>query len=74
VRNVLIALGNADDAKLADAVLALLDDDSALVRGAAVWALSRLDAKRFEAERATRVAAEADAAVIAEWGEGPSFS
>lgn len=68
VRNVLIALGNAGDATLAQAVTPLLDDDSALVRGAAVWALSRLDQARFSAERAQRLSVETDADVIAEWG------
>ena len=42
VRNVLIAIGNSDDADLADAARARLDDASPLVRGAAVWALGRL--------------------------------
>jgi epoxyqueuosine reductase len=42
VRNVLIAIGNSGDAVLADEAEQLLDDPSALVRGAAVWALGRL--------------------------------
>ena len=42
VRNVLIAIGNSADATLADEAQRLLDDASPLVRGAAVWALSRL--------------------------------
>ncbi|HET9176117.1 MAG TPA: tRNA epoxyqueuosine(34) reductase QueG [Pseudolabrys sp.] len=42
VRNVLIAIGNSGDIKLAAEVQRLLDDASPLVRGAAVWALSRL--------------------------------
>ena len=42
IRNVLIAIGNSDDASLADAAKRLLGDESALVRGAAVWALSQL--------------------------------
>lgn len=67
VRNVLIALGNAQDSRLAEAVTPRLDDDSALVRGAAVWALSRLDPAQFEHERAGRAAAETDADVLAEW-------
>ena len=68
VRNVLIALGNAEDKALAKAVTPLLDDDSTLVRGAAVWALSRLDRARFEAERQARRASEAAPDVLAEWG------
>ncbi len=42
VRNVLIAIGNSDDAGLADEARRLLGDASPLVRGAAVWALSQL--------------------------------
>ncbi len=42
VRNVLIAIGNSGDASLAGDAERLLDDASPLVRGAAVWALSRL--------------------------------
>ncbi len=42
VRNVLIAIGNSGDAALAIEAQRLLDDNSPLVRGAAVWALSQL--------------------------------
>ena len=42
VRNVLIAIGNSGDASLAGEAKRLLADASPLVRGAAVWALSRL--------------------------------
>ena len=42
VRNVLIAIGNSGDSALAIEAQRLLDDNSPLVRGAAVWALSRL--------------------------------
>jgi epoxyqueuosine reductase len=42
VRNVLIAIGNSGEAALAVEAERLLDDESALVRGAAVWALSQL--------------------------------
>ena len=42
IRNVLIAIGNADDPSLAQEAERLLDDASPLVRGAAVWALSQL--------------------------------
>ena len=54
-------------APLAETVAPRLADDSALVRGAAVWALARLDPTRFEAERARRLPAEADPGVSAEW-------
>ncbi|MEQ8404793.1 MAG: tRNA epoxyqueuosine(34) reductase QueG [Oceanicaulis sp.] len=72
VRNVLVALGNSGDAALVSAVLPRLDDDSALVRGAAVWALSRLDPARFDAERARRAAQEPDAAARLEWEAQPA--
>jgi epoxyqueuosine reductase len=42
VRNVLMATGNSGDASLAVEAERLLGDTSPLVRGAAVWALSRL--------------------------------
>jgi epoxyqueuosine reductase len=42
VRNTLIAAGNSGDAGLLPAVGALLGDPAPVVRGAAVWALSRL--------------------------------
>src|SRR5262249_20134845 len=42
MRNVLIAIGNSGDATLAAEAEHLLDDEAPLVRGAAVWALSRL--------------------------------
>jgi epoxyqueuosine reductase len=42
VRNVLIAIGNSEEAALAEEVRALLADASPLVRAMAVWALGRL--------------------------------
>jgi len=53
VRNVLIAIGNSGDASLAVEAERLLGDESPLVRGAAVWALSRLMA-REELEKLSR--------------------
>ena len=67
LRNVLIALGNSGDPALAEIACARLDDASALVRGAAVWALRRLDPARFDAERAVRREPESDPEVRAEW-------
>src|SRR5205823_12545501 len=43
VRNVLVAIGNSRDVSLVPDVERCLIDGSALVRGAAVWALRRLD-------------------------------
>ncbi len=69
IRNVLIAIGNSGDAALAQEAERLLDDESALVRGAAVWALSQLMRPDAFAALAGRAAAgETDAAVRAEWG------
>jgi epoxyqueuosine reductase len=68
IRNVLIAIGNAGDADLAIEAQRLLDDQSPLVRGAAVWALSQLmPADDFAALAASKTAVEVDASVRAEW-------
>jgi epoxyqueuosine reductase len=68
VRNVLIAIGNSNDAALAEAAERLLDDNSPLVRGAAVWALAQLlGREEFEDRAARAMDAEPDAAVRAEW-------
>jgi epoxyqueuosine reductase len=64
VRNVLIAIGNSGDASLAVEAERLLGDISPLVRGAAVWALSRLlPRKTFAAMRTT----DSDVSVNDEW-------
>jgi epoxyqueuosine reductase len=68
VRNVLIAIGNSNDADLTDAAERLLSDDSPLVRGAAVWALSQLMGRDGFSKLAARaVTAEPDETVRAEW-------
>jgi epoxyqueuosine reductase len=68
IRNVLIAIGNSDDAALAHEAERLLDDESALVRGAAVWALSQLMARdKFETLARHSEARETDDGVRAEW-------
>ncbi|PZQ62429.1 MAG: tRNA epoxyqueuosine(34) reductase QueG [Phenylobacterium zucineum] len=67
VRNVLYAIGNSGDPALAAEAERLLDDPAPQVRGAAVWALSRLlDAQRFAALRTAR-AGDTDAEVRDEW-------
>src|SRR5262249_33795547 len=55
------------DANLAAEAERLLDDESPLVRGASVWALSRLDRDRLRACAKTRRDNEADPELIAEW-------
>jgi epoxyqueuosine reductase len=68
IRNVLIAIGNSGDASLAAEAERLLGDDSALVRGAAVWALAQLIAReKFDALAKRAAAGETDATVRAEW-------
>ncbi|MFN3312588.1 MAG: tRNA epoxyqueuosine(34) reductase QueG [Hyphomonas sp.] len=69
VRNVCIAIGNSGSPRLVPSLLPLLDDASPLVRGAAVWALARLDPARFASEKARRYGAESDLSVAAEWDE-----
>jgi epoxyqueuosine reductase len=68
VRNVLIAIGNSGDASLAPQAVQLLDDPSALVRGAAVWALSWLmPAEHFAALARDHRSRESEPFVAAEW-------
>lgn len=68
IRNALIAAGNSDDASLTPVARGLIDDGSPLVRGAAVWALSRLMERRDFAElAASALQAEGDATVREEW-------
>lgn len=67
LRNVLIAVGNSGEPTLAADAVRLLGDPAAIVRGAAIWALSRLApdaARRLSAERRPH---ESDAGVLAEW-------
>ncbi len=68
VRNVLIAIGNSRDPALATSAERLLADASAIVRGAAVWALGRLVGKQelvaLEAKYGPR---EMDPSVRDEW-------
>jgi epoxyqueuosine reductase len=68
IRNVLYAIGNSGDPELLDVVEVLIEDDSALVRGAAVWAMGRLltpgERLRFATEHLWR---ENHPEVIDEW-------
>jgi epoxyqueuosine reductase len=67
VRNALVAAGNSGDDTLVPAIVTLLDDESPVVRGAAIWALGQLDPVRLAAERAGRRSKEPDESVVAEW-------
>jgi epoxyqueuosine reductase len=75
LRNVLIAIGNAEpgDQGLVAAARFCLDDASTLVRGAAVWAFARLaPPEDYATERAGRLAGEHDPLVRQEWEREPA--
>jgi epoxyqueuosine reductase len=75
VRNVLIAIGNSNDRSMADEAERLLEDNSPLVRGAAVWALSQLlERKAFVALAANASGCEADKTVQTEWTDCAAYS
>lgn len=64
LRNVLIAIGNSGDAGLSAAAMPLAQDANPLVRGAAIWALSRLMPRdEFSSFAKKRLAEEADGQV-----------
>ena len=68
LRNVLIAIGNSGDATLASEAMRLLGDPSPLVRGAAVWALSRLlPAERLAVLAMDQRERESEPLVADEW-------
>ena len=68
VRNAAIAAGNSADPTLIPGLVLLLADASPTVRGAAVWALSRLSGDAaFHALRERHLRTETDGAVRAEW-------
>ena len=67
MRNVLIAIGNSGDPALAGAAERLIADPSGLVRGAAIWALGRIDRGRLADIAVIHRAAEGDPMVEAEW-------
>ena len=71
IRNVLIAAGNSGDASLIAPIAEFLVADSPLLRGAAVWAFSRLvSGANFAEKSAARQAFELDESVLAEWALG----
>jgi epoxyqueuosine reductase len=68
LRNVLIAIGNSNNRALAREAERLLNDKSPLVRGAAVWALSRLvERDQLKVLAASALSGETDQSVRAEW-------
>jgi epoxyqueuosine reductase len=66
-RNVLIAIGNSGQRELLPAVAGLLNDPAPVVRGAAAWALSRLDMETWQQHRPAALQGEKDPDVRAEW-------
>ncbi len=70
LRNVLIAIGNSGEADLAECAKAHLASPEPLVRGAAVWALSRLLRSEVFAEIAEiHSKSEQDQYVASEWAK-----
>lgn len=67
LRNVLIAIGNSGDPELIAAIEPCLDDPASLVRGAAIWALGRLDTDVAREAREARLENEVDPGVKEEW-------
>ncbi len=67
VSNVLIAIGNSGEPGLAGEAERLLDDESALVRGAAIWALQQLAADRVSSLAEAYLAKEKLPEVRREW-------
>jgi epoxyqueuosine reductase len=68
LRNVLIAIGNSGATSLAASAKPHLADENPIVRGAAIWALSRLlDAKTFATLAQTHAPTEQDPTVREEW-------
>ena len=63
----MIAIGNSGMTELRPTAMNLLDDAAPLVRGAAVWALGRLDPAAAREEKARRIGTETDQQVLEEW-------
>ncbi|MEL6258601.1 MAG: tRNA epoxyqueuosine(34) reductase QueG, partial [Pseudomonadota bacterium] len=67
VRNVLIAIGNSARRDWVSLVEERLSDSSPLVRGAAVWALWRLNPDRWRVLKDRTLTQETDEYVRSEW-------
>ena len=68
LRNVLVAAGNSREADLAPLIAARLSHPSPIVRGAAIWALSRIDPSQLR-EFAIDRSIENDREVCDEWAQ-----
>lgn len=68
ISNVMIALGNSKDPTLLDSVIPRLDDEAALVRAMAVWAMRQLSTpEAFDNMRKKYTPQETDPMVLEEW-------
>ncbi|MGA7196933.1 tRNA epoxyqueuosine(34) reductase QueG [Roseiarcus sp.] len=67
LRNVMIAIGNSGEPSLAEVARERLDDESPLVRGAAVWALAQLCSREELAGLARQRKLERDPSIEDEW-------
>ena len=68
LRNVMIAIGNSQDQSLKSIVIQNSKDQNAVVRGASIWALSKLEDKDiFVDMRSKALKQEADESVREEW-------
>jgi epoxyqueuosine reductase len=67
LRNVLIAIGNSHDPALAETARQCLDDQSPLVRAAAVWAFGTLAHSEAAGAATVRLRSEPDPLVREEW-------
>jgi hypothetical protein len=67
VRNACIAAGNSGNHTLLPNLTLLLTDESAMVRGAAIWALWQIDPQHTLALKEKWGEQEQDGSVLAEW-------
>jgi epoxyqueuosine reductase len=67
MRNVLIAAGNSNTASLRSDVAKHLTDADPIVRGAAIWAFSRIASAAQLSEARHAASPETDQSVLAEW-------
>ena len=71
LRNVLLAMGNSNFVTFVPVVKQKLAEEDPVVRGAAVWTLSRLlSAQDFEALAIRALQTEVDPDVLDEWMQG----
>ncbi len=71
-RNAAIVLGNRGDAMAVPVLIESLQDESALVRGAAAWSLGKLSGEQAQAALRSRALVEIDAGVLEELYEALS--